>query len=65
MDWLQGALCLALSGMFGEIPILLNFAKIMGNMQPETAGRYAAYLFGSDALFLGFVGVMSVRDQPL
>lgn len=41
-DWLQGAICIALPGMLGEIPILAGFSELMSNMQPETAGRYAA-----------------------
>jgi Family of unknown function (DUF5367) len=45
-DWLQGAICMALPGMLSEIPILFSFSDLMSNMQPATAGRYAAYLFG-------------------
>ncbi|VEP13959.1 conserved membrane hypothetical protein [Hyella patelloides LEGE 07179] len=60
-DWLQGAICLALPGMLGEIPILSSFSQIMSNMQPETAGRYGAFLFGGYGLLIGFAWLISTR----
>ncbi|MDJ0534471.1 MAG: DUF5367 family protein [Xenococcaceae cyanobacterium MO_207.B15] len=61
-DWLQGAICLALPGMLGEIPILSSFSELMSNMQPETAGRYAAFLFGGYGALIGFAWLISVRE---
>ena len=63
--WLQGAICIALPGMLSEIPILSSFSGLMSNMQPETAGRYAAFLFGGYASLLGFSGLMSIRSNSL
>ncbi len=66
-DWLQGAICIALPGMLGEIPILASFSDLMGNMQPETAGRYAALLFGCYSTVIGTAGFMSAKasSQPI
>lgn len=64
-DWLQGAICLALPGMLGEIPILAGFAELMSNMQPETAGRYAAFLFSGYSILLGFAWFRAVREVRL
>jgi Family of unknown function (DUF5367) len=66
-DWLQGAICIALPGMLGEIPILANFSELMSNMQPETAGRYAAFLFGGYSTLLGTAWFMSAKasSQPM
>lgn len=60
-DWLQGAICVALPGMLGEIPILAGFSELMSNMQPETAGRYAAFLFGGYSTLIGVAWFMSVK----
>lgn len=60
-DWLQGAICIALPGMLGEIPILADFSGLMSNMQPETAGRYAAFLFGGYSSLIGFAWLMSTK----
>jgi hypothetical protein len=60
-DWLQGAICVALPGMLGEIPILASFSELMSNMQPETAGRYAAFLFSGYASLIGFAWLMSTK----
>lgn len=60
-DWLQGAICLALPGMLGEIPILASFSELMSNMQPETAGRYAALLFGCYSTVIGTAWLMSAK----
>jgi hypothetical protein len=60
-DWLQAAICLALPGMVGEVPILSAFDTLMSNMQPETAGRYAAFLFAGYAALLGSTGWMASR----
>ena len=64
-DWLQGAICIALPGMLGEIPILSSFSELMSNMQPETAGRYAAFLFGGYGSLIGFSWLMSTRANGL
>lgn len=61
-DWLQGAVCIALPGMLGEIPILAGFAGLMSNMHPETAGRYAAFLFSGYSILLGFAWFMATRE---
>jgi hypothetical protein len=61
-DWLQGAICIALPGMLGEIPILAGFADVMSNMHPETAGRYAAFLFSGYSILLGFAWFMATRE---
>jgi hypothetical protein len=58
-NWLQGVACLALPGMLGEIPILANFAKLMRAMQPETAGRYGAFLFACYSVLIGFAWLMA------
>ncbi|MCC5605016.1 DUF5367 domain-containing protein [Nostoc favosum] len=60
-DWLQGAVCIALPGMLGEIPILAGFSKLMSNMQPETAGRYAAFLFGGYSILIGAAWLLSAK----
>jgi Family of unknown function (DUF5367) len=60
-DWLQGAICIALPGMLGEIPILADFSGLMSNMQPETAGRYAAFLFGGYSSLIGASWLMSAK----
>lgn len=60
-DWLQGAICIALPGMLGEIPILVGFSELMSNMQPATAGRYAAFLFGGYSTLIGAAWLMSAR----
>lgn len=60
-DWLQGAICIALPGMLGEIPILAGFAGLMRNMHPETAGRYAAFLFSGYSILLGFAWWMTAK----
>ena len=62
-DWLQGAICIALPGMLGEIPILAGFAELMSNMHPETAGRYAAFLFSGYSILLGFAWSMAAREM--
>lgn len=62
-DWLQGAVCIALPGMLGEIPILAGFAGLMSNMQPETAGRYAAFLFSGYSILLSFAWFMAARGM--
>jgi Family of unknown function (DUF5367) len=59
--WLQGAICVALPGMLSEIPILFSFSELMSNMQPETAGRYAAYLFGCYSSLIGSGWLMSTK----
>lgn len=66
-DWLQGAICIALPGMLGEIPILASFSELMSNMQPETAGRYAAFLFGGYSTLIGTAWFLSARasSQPV
>lgn len=70
-DWLQGAICIALPGMLGEIPILASFSELMISMQPETAGRYAAFLFGGYSSLIISAWLMStkatsvlVSDEP-
>ena len=60
-DWLQGAICIALPGMVGEIPILYGFHQFMSNMQPETAAKYGAFLFGGYVSLIGFAWLMSSR----
>jgi hypothetical protein len=66
-DWLQGAICIALPGMLGEVPILASFSELMSNMQPETAGRYAAFLFGGYSILIGTAWLMSAKasSQPV
>lgn len=66
-DWLQGAICIALPGMLGEIPILADFSELMSNMQPETAGRYAAFLFGGYSTLISAAWLISAKasSQPL
>ncbi|PZV08290.1 MAG: hypothetical protein DCF32_05105 [Leptolyngbya sp.] len=64
-DWLQGAICIALPGMLGEIPILAGFAGLMSNMHPATAGRYAAFLFSGYSILLGFAWFRAVRGVGL
>jgi Family of unknown function (DUF5367) len=60
-DWLQAAICMALPGMLSEIPILVSFSELMSNMQPETAGRYAAYLFGCYSALIGSAWLISTK----
>lgn len=65
-EWLQGAICIALPGMLGEVPILAGFSELMSNMQPETAGRYAAFLFGGYSTLIGAAWFISAKasSQP-
>ncbi|MDJ0598210.1 MAG: DUF5367 domain-containing protein [Crocosphaera sp.] len=65
-DWLQGAICIALPGMLSEIPILASFSELMSNMQPATAGRYAAFLFACYSIVIGAAWFMSAKatSQP-
>lgn len=60
-DWLQGAVCMALPGMLCEIPLLFGFSELMSNMQPEVAGRYAAYLFGCYSSLIGAGWILSTK----
>ena len=62
-DWLQGAVCIALPGMLGEIPILADFSSLMSNLQPETAGRYAAFLFGGYVSLVGSAWWLSTKAR--
>lgn len=62
-DWLQGAVCIALPGMLGEIPVLADFSSLMSNMQPETAGRYAAFLFGGYVSLVGSAWWLSTKAR--
>lgn len=64
-DWLQGAICIALPGMLGEIPILHSFSELMSNMQPETAGRYAAFLFVGYSSLIVSAWLMSQKANSL
>ncbi|BAZ09406.1 hypothetical protein NIES4071_12140 [Calothrix sp. NIES-4071] len=58
-DALQAAICLALPGMLGEVLVLSTFSQLMVDMQPETAGRYGAFLFGGYSCLIGFGWLMS------
>lgn len=60
-DWLHCAVCVAIPGMLGEIPIMADFSELMSNMQPETAGRYAAFLFGGYVSLVGSAWWVSTR----
>lgn len=59
---LQAALAMALPGMLGEVPVLYAFPDLMVNLRPESAGRYAAFLFGGYAALLLFAWVVSGRQ---
>jgi hypothetical protein len=59
--WLHGAMCLALPGMLGEVLVLSTFSELMVNMQPETAGRYGAFLFGGYSSLIGFSWLISMK----
>lgn len=63
-DWLQAAVCIAIPGMLGEIPVLASFAEFMGSMHPATAGRYAAFLFAGYSSLLGAAWFMSTQARP-
>ncbi len=60
-NWLEGAVYIALPGMLGEIPILSFFSELMINMQPETAGRYSAFLFSGYTCLISFGLLMSSK----
>jgi Family of unknown function (DUF5367) len=62
-DWLQGAICIVLPGMLGEIAILSSFSELMSSMQPETAGRYAAFLFAGYSSLIGSAWLMSAKEK--
>lgn len=66
-DWLQGAICIALPGMLGEIPVLAGFSELMSNMHPATAGRYAAFLFSGYSILICAAWFISERAnyQPV
>ena len=55
--WLTAALAFALPGMAGEVLVLAHFGDVMNRMRPETAGRYAAYLFAGYCAFILFAGL--------
>lgn len=48
--------------MLGEIPVLARFSGLMSNTHPETAGRYAAFLFSGYSILLGFAWLMATRE---
>lgn len=58
-DALTAAICLALPGMLGEVLVLSTFSQLMVDMQPETAGRYGAFLFAIYSSLIGFAWLMS------
>jgi hypothetical protein len=62
-DWLQGAICVALPAMLCEIPVLFNFSELMSNMQPEVAGRYAAYLFACYSSLIASGWLLSTKNS--
>jgi drug/metabolite transporter (DMT)-like permease len=59
--WLYGAVCVALPGMLGEVLVLSTFSELMVNMQPETAGRYGAFLFGGYSCLISSAWLMSIK----
>jgi Family of unknown function (DUF5367) len=59
-QWAAAALLIALPGMFGEAALLANFARLMPRMQPQTAGRYGAFLFATYALFLTIAETVTI-----
>lgn len=61
--WLHGAMCLALPGMLGEVLVLSTFSELMVNMQPETAGKYGAFLFGGYSCLIGFSWLISIKTS--
>ncbi|KAB8321125.1 hypothetical protein SD81_006440 [Tolypothrix campylonemoides VB511288] len=60
-NWLQGAVYIALPGMLCEVPILSFFSELMMNMQPETAGRYGAFLFWGYTSLISFALFISSK----
>jgi hypothetical protein len=60
--WLSSALAFALPGMAGEVLVLAQFSDVMIRMRPETAGRYAAYLFAGYTAFILFAGMAARRE---
>lgn len=61
--WLHGAVCLALPGMLGEVLVLSSFSELMVNMQPETAGRYGAFLFGGYSSLISCAWLISMKTS--
>jgi hypothetical protein len=61
--WLQAAVCIALPGMLCEVPILSFFPELMSNMQPETAGRYAGFLFWGYTSLIGMALLISSKSS--
>jgi|HubBroStandDraft_6_1064221.scaffolds.fasta_scaffold1135076_1 hypothetical protein len=60
-EWASAALLIALPGMLGEAILLSNFALLMPRMQPSSAGRYGAFLFGAYALFLAIAEFVTLQ----
>jgi len=59
-DWASAALLIALPGMFGEAWLLSRFAQFMPRLQPETGGKYGAFLFATYALFLTIAEIVTI-----
>lgn len=62
-DALTAAICLALPAMLGEVLVLSTFSQLMVDMQPETAGRYGAFLFAVYSSLIGFAWLMSTGNK--
>jgi Family of unknown function (DUF5367) len=60
-EWAGASLLIALPGMFGEALLLSRFAVLMPRMRPESAGKYAAFLFATYGLFLALAEIVTLR----
>jgi hypothetical protein len=60
-QWSSAMLLTAIPGMIGEAVLLSHFSALMPRMQPESAGRYGAFLFATYGIVLSIAEVVSLR----
>jgi len=64
LEWASAMLLVALPGLFGEALILARFSVMMPNMQPASAGRYAAFLFATYGFVLTVAEIATISAKP-
>jgi hypothetical protein len=62
-NWAVAMLLLAIPGMMGEAIVLSNLRTFMPRIQEASGGRYAAFLFATYAVVLGFAEFVTLRSS--
>ena len=62
-DWATAMLLLAIPGMIGEAVVLSNLSRFMPKLHAASGGKYAALLFGTNALVLALAEVMTLGGR--